>query len=100
LDPDQTSIWSSDQIKSGFNFISYNNPKIDALLKQGTSVPGCSQDARKAIYAQFQQIIADDEPYTFAYSGKILTVVNKRITGTHITPFATFFGIQNWTISG
>lgn len=100
LDPDQTSIWSSDQIKSGFNYISYNNPEIDSLLKQGTSIPGCSQAARKAIYDKFQQIIADDEPYTFAYSGKNLTVVSKRIQGTHITPFATFANIQNWTISG
>jgi peptide/nickel transport system substrate-binding protein len=100
LDPDQTSIWSSDQIKSGFNFISYNNPQIDALLKQGISIPGCSQDARKAVYAKFQQIIADDEPYTFVDSGKTLTVINKRIQGTHITPFSTFSDIQKWSLSG
>lgn len=100
LDPDQTSIWSSDQIKSGFDYISYKNPQIDALLKQGTSIPGCSQDARKAVYAKFQQIIADDEPYTFVDSGKTLTVINKRIQGTHITPFSTFSNIQAWTISG
>lgn len=100
LDPDQTSIWSSAQIKSGFNFISYNNPDIDALLKQGTSIPGCSQDARKAVYAKFQQIIADDEPYTFVDSGKTLTVVSKRIQGTHITPFSTFHNLKDWTISG
>jgi peptide/nickel transport system substrate-binding protein len=103
LDPDQTSIWSSDQIKSGFNFISYNNPQIDALLKQGISIPGCSQDARKAIYAKFQQIIADDEPYTFAYSGKTLTAVSKRIQGAHITSFNTYTlgdNIKDWSISG
>lgn len=99
LDPDQTSIWSSDQIKSGFNYISYKNPAIDKLLQQGTSLVGCNQDQRHAIYNQFQQIIAADEPYTFVDSGKTLTVVNKRIQGTHITPFATFWGIQNWTVT-
>ena len=102
LDPDQTSIWSSDQIKSGFNFISYKNDQIDKLLQQGISIPGCSQAERKKVYDQFQQIIAEDQPYTFVDSGKSITVFNKRIKGTHVTPFSyfSFHNIQDWTVGG
>lgn len=98
LDPDQTSIWSSDQIKSGFNFIAYKSATVDKLLQEGVSLPGCDQAKRKAIYGQFQQTIAEDQPYTFLYSPTTLTVVNKRVHGTHITPFTTFWNIQNWTV--
>lgn len=99
LDPDAKSIWSSTEIKSGFNFISYNNPQVDKLLEDGRTVNGCGQDQRKQIYGQFQQIIADEQPYTFLWITKSLAVVNKRITGPAITPYGFWWSLPDWTVT-
>jgi peptide/nickel transport system substrate-binding protein len=36
LDPDQYDIWHSSKTKEKeFNFVSYSNPEVDALLEKG-----------------------------------------------------------------
>ena len=49
-DPNDDSFWSSkfDVVGSGFNNTSYQNEKIDKLLVQGYSVPGCKTEDRTA----------------------------------------------------
>jgi len=99
-DPDQRSLWHSSQIKDGLNFIGYNNPEVDKLLDQARTLPGCDQQTRKDLYYQFQQILADEQPYTFLYNGKSLAVVNKRLQGTHITAYGgLFWQLNKWTLA-
>ena len=47
-DPNDDSFWHSkfDTPGSGFNFVSYQNARIDELLEQGVSVPGCAAEER------------------------------------------------------
>ncbi len=66
-DPNDEVFWSSqfDVVGSGFNNTSYQNAKLEDLLKQGYSVPGCKPEDRAPIYKEIQQIIHDDVPYIF-----------------------------------
>jgi len=61
-DPDVYERFASDQIPAksgqGRNTIQYANPKVDALLKEGTKV--FEQDKRKGLYQQAQKLIRDD----------------------------------------
>ena len=70
-DPNDDAFWSTkfDTPGSGFNFVSYQNPKIDDLLEQGVSVVGCKSEDRAPAYKQIQQIIHDDVPYVFISGG-------------------------------
>lgn len=55
--------YSSDNIKPGViwsNTQQYSNPKIDELMAQGAKE--IDPDKRKAIYSEFQQILAEDLP--------------------------------------
>jgi peptide/nickel transport system substrate-binding protein len=80
LDPDQFSIWHSSQNKPGqFNFINYNNPKVDRLLEQGRLE--LNPDKRMAIYHEFARILLEDSPIVYLYAGYGLPAINKRVKG-------------------
>jgi ABC-type transport system substrate-binding protein len=66
IDPDQTRFWSAKEYPSGANFVHYVNPAVDKLLGEARTVPGCDPTARKALYQQFQQLVAEDQPWTFS----------------------------------
>lgn len=59
-DPDQYSLWHSDQID---NVTKYKNLRIDKLLEDGRQIIDISE--RKKIYADFQKYLFDDSPATF-----------------------------------
>lgn len=62
LDPDQYSLWHSDQVN---NIIKYKNLRIDKLLEDGRSET--DQERRISIYSDFQKYLIDDVPASFLY---------------------------------
>jgi len=91
LDPDQYSIWHSSQQEPGqFNFIGYNNPRVDTLLENGRKE--LNYEKRKQIYDEFSKIIYDEQPIIYLYAGYGLTAIHKKIKGVKkITPPAGVF---------
>ncbi len=91
LDPDQYSIWHSSQDGPGqFNFIGYNNPRVDTLLENGRKE--LKNEKRKQIYDEFSKIIYDEQPIIYLYAGYGLTAIHKKIKGVKkITPPAGVF---------
>tara|TARA_Y100000022_G_scaffold200651_1_gene217179 strand:+ start:108224 stop:109852 length:1629 start_codon:yes stop_codon:yes gene_type:complete len=91
LDPDQYSIWHSSQQGPGqFNFIGYNNPRVDKLLEDGRKE--LNNEKRKQIYDEFSKIIYDEQPIIYLYAGYGLTAIHKKIKGVKkITPPAGVF---------
>lgn len=59
-DPDQYSLWHSDQ---SLNFTGYKNTRIDNLLEKGRQTH--DQQERTAIYQEFQQFFLEDPPAIF-----------------------------------
>ena len=66
-DPNDSRLWqrSADLPGSGFNFVSFANDRVEALLAAGLSVPGCDPAQRAPFYKEIQQIIHDELPYLF-----------------------------------
>jgi peptide/nickel transport system substrate-binding protein len=80
LDPDQFSIWHSSQQAPGqFNFIGYNNPRVDRLLEQGRTE--LNAEKRTEIYHEFAQILHEDSPVVYLFAGYGLPAINKRVKG-------------------
>lgn len=80
LDPDQYNIWHSSQQAPGqFNFIGYNNPRVDKLLEQGRLE--LDPDKRMKIYHEFSQILLEDSPIVYLYAGYGLPAIHKRVKG-------------------
>jgi peptide/nickel transport system substrate-binding protein len=62
----------------------YSNPKMDRLVEAGkTSV---DPDVRKKIYAQVQQLAADDLPYVSLWWVDNVAVMNRRLAGFEAYP--------------
>lgn len=97
LDPDLYAIWHSSKTKEGeFNFISYRNEQVDALLMKGRRT--CAVSERKKIYQAVHQLIAEDQPYTFLYYPMALPIVHKRFHGIAPSPIGISYNLPHWTI--
>ncbi len=71
LDPDPYSLWHCDEVSTEerpetFNYIGYCNPEVDELIEAGLATS--DQEERREIYFRFQEILAEEQPYLFAYA--------------------------------
>lgn len=99
LEPDQYGIWHSSQQKPGqFNFIGYNNPKVDKLLEQGRSE--FDPDKRMHVYHQFAEALYEDSPIVYLSAGYGLTAIHKRVQGimNPVPPAGVGYDSQKWYI--
>lgn len=84
-EPDQYDIWHSSKTgESEFNFVTFKNDEVDALLEKGRRTFDIEE--RKKAYFRIQEILADEQPYTFLYVGEALPVVNARVHGIESYP--------------
>jgi peptide/nickel transport system substrate-binding protein len=99
LDPDQYNMWhSSQQAKGQFNFIGYNNPKIDKLLEQGRTE--FDPEKRQEIYHEFAKVLLEDSPIVYLSAGYGLNAIHKRIKGiiNPIPPAGVGYDSQKWFV--
>ena len=96
-EPDQYNIWHSS--KTGpreLNFINYKNAEVDDLLERGRRT--FDQAERKKIYDRFQEILAEEQPYTFLYVGEALPAVARRFRGIEPAPSGITHNFIRWYV--
>jgi peptide/nickel transport system substrate-binding protein len=97
IDPDQYSIWHSSKTgEHEFNFVSYSNTEVDDILDKARRTFDIEE--RKKHYFRFQDILADEQPYTFLYVGESLPVVAKRVRGIAPGPAGISYNFDKWWV--
>jgi len=97
IDPNQIDIWNSKKIgESELNFIHYQNPEVDKLLELGAST--YDPDERKKYYDRFQEIIAEDQPYTFLFVQQSLPIISGRFHGIEPAPIGIGYDFIRWYV--
>ena len=97
LDPDAYDVWHSSKTKpEELNFISYNNPEADEMLVKGRST--FDQKERKKYYDRFQEILAEDQPYTFLYVPDALIITHNRFRGIEPAPIGLEYNFIKWYV--
>jgi peptide/nickel transport system substrate-binding protein len=97
LDPDAYDVWHSSKTKpEELNFISYNNPEADEMLVKGRST--FDQKERKKYYDRFQEILAEDQPYTFLYVPDALVITHNRFRGIQPAPIGLEYNFIKWYV--
>lgn len=97
LDPDAYDVWhSSKTAPEELNFISYKNPEADEMLEKGRST--FDQKQRKKCYDRFQEILTEDQPYTFLYVPEALVIINKRFRGVEPAPIGLEHNFIKWYV--
>lgn len=97
LDPDQFDIWSSTKTKPGeLNFIGYNNPEVDRLLAEGRHT--FDREKRRQAYFKLQEILAEDQPYTFLFVPDALPAISRRFHGIKPAPAGIDYNFTKWYV--
>lgn len=97
VDPDGYNIWHSSKTGAReLNFIAYNNPEVDRLLEQGRRVIPIEE--RRPFYQRLQEILAEDQPYTFLYVPDSLPVVAQRFYGIEEAPAGIMHNFNEWYV--
>ncbi len=97
IDPNQIEIWNSTRTaEHQLNFISYNNPEVDRLLELGVSTFDPAE--RKKYYDRFQEVLAEDQPYTFLWVPYSLPAVSSRFHGIDPGPAGISYNFEKWYV--
>ena len=97
LDPDQYDIWHSSKTKPGeLNFTHYKNPEVDRLLEEGRHT--FDREKRRQAYFKFQEILAEDQPYTFLFVPDALPAISKRFRGIKPAPAGIDYNFIKWYV--
>jgi peptide/nickel transport system substrate-binding protein len=84
-EPDAYQVWHSSQAANkGSNHISYKNARVDQILEQYRRE--FDPQKRIQLYREFQQILNDEQPYTFLFVGKSVAAVHRRMHGVQVLP--------------
>lgn len=84
-EPDAYQVWHSSQADNrGSNHVSYKNARVDRILEEYRRE--FDPQKRIELYREFQQILSDEQPYTFLFVGKSVVAVQRRIRGIEILP--------------
>ncbi|MGM9920096.1 MAG: ABC transporter substrate-binding protein, partial [Bhargavaea sp.] len=102
FDPDDHTyrLFHSSEIGGGqYNFGKYRNDEVDRLLTEARTAT--DWDKRKAAYAHFQEVLAEDPPYTFLVYLDALYGVNEKVTGISGRTlghhgFGILWNIEDW----
>ncbi|HWB52585.1 MAG TPA: peptide-binding protein [Tepidisphaeraceae bacterium] len=96
VENDIYQVFDSSQIKDqGDNFVSYSNPKLDKLIE--TARQTVNEKERMPMWQQCDQILHDDQPYTFLFNMKQLVFLDKRIQNVQILPLG-INGRDEWWV--
>lgn len=96
-DPDPFDIWhSSKQGKKELNFISFENPEVDDLLVRARHT--LDRGERKRYLARFQEILAEEQPYTFLFVPHTNLAIHRRFKGIDPGPAGIMHNFIKWYV--
>lgn len=84
FEDDPYQVWHSSQaeIQRGSNFISFSNKEADRLIEQAREE--FNTDRRNALYKRFQEIVYEEQPYTFLFANYSLVAVSERFKNVKV----------------
>ncbi len=91
---DLKPYFHSSEIETGLNFGRYRNPDLDALIDQVRQLP----DFKAAIplYHQIQEMLYQEQPYTFLWEPRRLAAVRKGLQGVEPNALSALGSAPRW----
>ncbi len=95
--PDPYQIYHSSQMEGeGSNYVSYNNPESDKLIEEYRRE--LDENKRIDILKRWQQIIYDDQVYTFLWNPKSRYIYNNRYRNTRFYSKRNSMEMNEWWV--
>ena len=94
---DPYQIWHSNSIANrGTNFVSFRNAQSDQLIEQARVEFDPAK--RKELYRKWQELIHDEQPYTFLYYYVQPAAYQKRFQNVHFLPIRPGYDLTQWFV--
>lgn len=88
-------FWSSDLDVYPYNFVSYQNKRVDGILRKARYTDDVLTTA--PLWKEFQEILLRDQPFTFLLWETSLVGVNRRVKGIDINLLGTTHNAWEWS---
>jgi len=96
-DPNAINVWHSSKTgEKELNFIGFQNDEVDRLLEMG--VRTFDRWERKKYYDRFQEILAEEQPYTFLFVRDELPIIHARFQNIHPAPAGIMHNFIHWYV--
>jgi len=96
-DPDIFDIWhSSKQGVKELNFIGFENREVDELLVRARHT--LKKEERQRYYFRIQEILAEEQPYTFLFIPYANIAIHKRFKGIEPAPAGIMHNFIKWYV--
>jgi peptide/nickel transport system substrate-binding protein len=96
VDPSPLFSCAQAQVRNSANRTGYCNPRADALMDQGLRATDAAQ--AKGIWAQYGQVLHQDQPITFLYWSEDLSGLGPRPRGVQTDARSKIVNIRDWWI--
>ena len=93
---DMTALWHSDSISDKYNFVSYSNPELDRLNDE--AIMERDEEKARQMWWQAQEMIVEDQPYTFLFTRKEINFVHRRFQNVQMETVAWHFNLSQWWV--
>lgn len=95
---DPSTMWHSDtpEKKYPFNYPSYSNPEVDALIETGLSTP--DPQAAAPVWKDLQAKIYDDQPYLFLWWRDEIVGIDNRFDNAQINVLSLMDNLHEWEV--
>ena len=77
-----------------FNFVSYANPEVDKLIETGREE--LHRETAAGIWRRTQELIYDDQPYTFLFWKVRVVAVNQKFKNVTPLPLSALYNLEKW----
>jgi peptide/nickel transport system substrate-binding protein len=92
---DPYELWHSHSAQNrGSNFVSFKNPEADALIEQASLQ--FDPEKRRQILWKLQEIIREEQPYTFLWINKEAAAWDKRFQNVVWFPLRPGYDLSTW----
>lgn len=88
--------WGTEGLRAGTNWLSYVNPKVDALLDSAARAPTLA--SLKPLASRAYQAIADDAPAVWLYNYFTMAAVNRRFETQPFRADGWWAHLADWSV--
>ena len=93
---DDTDLFHSERIDQPYAWSGTTNPDIDRLLvRLGSTI---DREEAKALWAEYQEELIEEQPYTFFYFPERLDGVSTRLEGVQMDARGEWLNIREWYV--
>jgi len=91
---DDTGLFHSSQVDGPYAYSGTRNPELDHLMDTLAIIT--DHDRARPLWARYEKVLRDEQPYTFFYFMDRLLGVRDRVEALHLDPRGEWVNVKDW----